>query len=136
MSQDKLLGGLLSAAFDESSCQSRYKSNLYRKPSPFPLSPYLAQKLRKYEAYHKKCGPGTKRYRRAVKQLKAGSGQGEREFQAEVEIISRVHHRHLVTLVGYCIAGSSQRLLVYEFVPNNTLEHHLHGQYAARCARS
>jgi len=64
----------------------------------------------------------------AVKQLKAGSGQGEREFQAEVEIISRVHHRHLVTLVGYCIAGSSQRLLVYEFVPNNTLEHHLHGK--------
>ncbi|CAL9050696.1 unnamed protein product [Musa banksii] len=63
----------------------------------------------------------------AVKQLKSGSGQGEREFQAEVEIISRVHHRHLVSLVGYCIAGS-QRLLVYEFVPNNTLEHHLHGK--------
>ena len=66
----------------------------------------------------------------AVKQLKAGSGQGEREFQAEVEIISRVLHRHLVSLVGYCIAGSSQRLLVYEFVPNKTLEHHLHGQCA------
>ncbi|KAK1651766.1 hypothetical protein QYE76_069571 [Lolium multiflorum] len=64
----------------------------------------------------------------AVKQLKAGSGQGEREFQAEVEIISRVHHRHLVSLVGYCIAGSSQRLLVYEFVPNDTLERHLHGK--------
>ncbi|ERN17500.1 proline-rich receptor-like protein kinase PERK1 [Amborella trichopoda] len=63
----------------------------------------------------------------AVKQLKAGSGQGEREFQAEVEIISRVHHRHLVSLVGYCIAGG-QRMLVYEFVENNTLEHHLHGK--------
>lgn len=62
----------------------------------------------------------------AVKQLKAGSGQGEREFQAEVEIISRVHHKHLVSLVGYCIAGI-QRMLVYEFVPNNTLEFHLHG---------
>nr|AGT16213.1 hypothetical protein SHCRBa_028_E05_F_70 [Saccharum hybrid cultivar R570] len=60
----------------------------------------------------------------AVKQLKSGSGQGEREFQAEVEIISRVHHRHLVSLVGYCIAGN-QRMLVYEFVANNTLEHHL-----------
>ncbi|KAF7813837.1 proline-rich receptor-like protein kinase PERK1 [Senna tora] len=63
----------------------------------------------------------------AVKQLKAGSGQGEREFQAEVEIISRVHHKHLVSLVGYCIRGT-QRLLVYEFVPNNTLEFHLHGK--------
>lgn len=62
----------------------------------------------------------------AVKSLKSGSGQGEREFQAEVEIISRVHHRHLVSLVGYCIAGQ-QRMLVYEFVPNKTLEFHLHG---------
>ncbi|XP_022721429.1 proline-rich receptor-like protein kinase PERK15 [Durio zibethinus] len=61
----------------------------------------------------------------AIKQLKAGSGQGEREFQAEVDIISRVHHRHLVSLVGYCIVGD-KRLLVYEFVPNNTLEFHLH----------
>ncbi|KAG2615685.1 proline-rich receptor-like protein kinase PERK1 [Panicum virgatum] len=63
----------------------------------------------------------------AVKQLKLGSGQGEREFQAEVEIISRVHHKHLVSLVGYCISGG-KRLLVYEFVPNNTLEFHLHGK--------
>ncbi|XP_068653771.1 proline-rich receptor-like protein kinase PERK4 [Aristolochia californica] len=63
----------------------------------------------------------------AVKQLKAGSGQGEREFQAEVEIISRVHHRHLVSLVGYSMADG-QRMLVYEFVPNNTLEYHLHGK--------
>ncbi|XVF35486.1 hypothetical protein REPUB_Repub18cG0149700 [Reevesia pubescens] len=61
----------------------------------------------------------------AVKQLKAGSQQGEREFQAEVETISRVHHKHLVSLVGYCITGA-ERLLVYEFVPNNTLEFHLH----------
>ncbi|KAL3624151.1 Proline-rich receptor-like protein kinase perk8 [Castilleja foliolosa] len=63
----------------------------------------------------------------AVKQLKAGGGQGEREFQAEVEIISRIHHRHLVSLVGYCIA-ENQRLLVYNFLPNDTLHHHLHSE--------
>ncbi|KAL0699481.1 hypothetical protein Bca4012_055603 [Brassica carinata] len=64
----------------------------------------------------------------AVKQLKAGSGQTEREFHAEVEIISRVHHRHLVSLVGYCIADE-KRLLVCEYVPNNSLEFHLHAMF-------
>ncbi|GMY17631.1 proline-rich receptor-like protein kinase PERK1 [Fagus crenata] len=63
----------------------------------------------------------------AVKQLKTDSHQGEREFQAEVETISRVNHKHLVSLVGYCITGA-ERLLAYEFVPNKTLEFHLHGK--------
>ncbi|KAL9232082.1 hypothetical protein vseg_007228 [Gypsophila vaccaria] len=63
----------------------------------------------------------------AVKQLKTGSGQGEREFHAEVDTISRVHHRHLVSLVGYCSSGD-ERLLVYEFISNKTLEFHLHGE--------
>ncbi|KAK8561118.1 hypothetical protein V6N13_149702 [Hibiscus sabdariffa] len=62
----------------------------------------------------------------AIKRLKVGGGQGDREFKAEVEIISRIHHRHLVSLVGYCIA-ENQRLLIYDFVGNKTLEHHLHG---------
>ncbi|CAN6204213.1 unnamed protein product [Urochloa humidicola] len=63
----------------------------------------------------------------AVKRLRAGSQQGDPEFQAELRIISRVHHRNLVSLVGYCVADGGQRLLVYEFVPNKTLHHHLHG---------
>ncbi|XP_062212581.1 proline-rich receptor-like protein kinase PERK4 [Phragmites australis] len=74
---------------------------------------------------HKGVLPGGRTV--AVKQLKSGSGQGEREFQAEVDIISRVHHRHLVSLVGYCISGA-RRVLVYDFVPNKTLEFHLHGK--------
>ncbi|GAA0147848.1 hypothetical protein LIER_07447 [Lithospermum erythrorhizon] len=63
----------------------------------------------------------------AVKQLKEGGGQGEREFRAEVKTISHVHHKHLVSLVGYCIS-KSQRLLVYDYVPNKTLHFHLHEQ--------
>ncbi|KAG8366530.1 hypothetical protein BUALT_Bualt17G0089500 [Buddleja alternifolia] len=63
----------------------------------------------------------------AVKKLKIGGGQGEREFRAEVEIISRIHHRHLVSLVGYCIS-EERRLLVYDYVPNNTLYFHLHDE--------
>lgn len=63
----------------------------------------------------------------AVKQLKTGGEQGEREFKAEVEIISRIHHRYLVSLVGYCISDS-RRLLVYDYVPNNNLYYHLHDE--------
>ncbi|KAJ6421469.1 hypothetical protein OIU84_028780 [Salix udensis] len=63
----------------------------------------------------------------AVKQLNIGGSQGEREFRAEVEIIGRVHHRHLVSLVGYCIS-EHQRLLVYDYLPNDTLYYHLHGE--------
>ncbi|XP_077219616.1 proline-rich receptor-like protein kinase PERK3 isoform X2 [Tasmannia lanceolata] len=63
----------------------------------------------------------------AIKKLKSGSGQGEAEFQAEVDIISRVHHRNLVSLVGYCIS-KRQRILVYEFVSNQSLKFHLHGR--------
>ncbi|KAG4212743.1 hypothetical protein ERO13_A01G004900v2 [Gossypium hirsutum] len=61
----------------------------------------------------------------AVKSLKSSGGQGQREFQAEVEIISRIHHRHLVSLVGFSIAGD-KKMLVYEFLPNKTLQFHLH----------
>ncbi|CAN6881683.1 unnamed protein product [Brassica oleracea] len=61
----------------------------------------------------------------AVKQLKIGGGQGDREFKAEVETISRVHHRHLLSLVGYCIS-ENRRLLIYDYVPNNNLYFHLH----------
>jgi hypothetical protein len=63
----------------------------------------------------------------AVKSLKSTGKQGDREFQAEVDTISRVHHRYLVSLVGYCITDS-KKILVYEFVPNKTLDYHLHGK--------
>ncbi|KAF5203499.1 Proline-rich receptor-like protein kinase perk15 [Thalictrum thalictroides] len=61
----------------------------------------------------------------AVKCLKSGSVQEEGEFEAEVENISRVQHPNLMSLLGYCIT-SEQRILVYEFIPNKTLEYHLH----------
>ncbi|XP_074579190.1 proline-rich receptor-like protein kinase PERK8 [Curcuma longa] len=63
----------------------------------------------------------------AVKKLKVSGTQGERHFRAEVGTISRAHHRHLVSLVGYCVS-ENQRLLVYDYVPNKTLYYHLHGK--------
>lgn len=63
----------------------------------------------------------------AVKQLKIGGGQGDREFKAEVETLSRIHHRHLVSIVGHCISGD-RRLLIYDYVSNNDLYFHLHSE--------
>uniref|UniRef100_J3MCB8 Fucosyltransferase n=1 Tax=Oryza brachyantha TaxID=4533 RepID=J3MCB8_ORYBR len=69
---DRLLGGLLSPDFDEAACRSRYEASRRWKPSPFPASPYLVERLRRYEANHRRCGPGTARYREAVAQLRSG----------------------------------------------------------------
>ncbi|KAG6551932.1 hypothetical protein Mapa_006549 [Marchantia paleacea] len=52
-----------------------------------------------------------------------------RDFEAELEILCKVHHAHLVNLVGYC-EEMGERLLVYEFMPHGTLHDHLHGGLA------
>ncbi|XP_062198389.1 probable fucosyltransferase 7 [Phragmites australis] len=67
--RDILLGGLLSPDIDENSCLSRYLSSLYRKPSPHSPSPYLVSRLRKYEALHRRCGPGALFYDKSLAQL-------------------------------------------------------------------
>lgn len=67
--RDKLLGGLLDAEFEESSCLSRYQSSLYRKPSSYKPSRNLISKLRSYETLHKRCGPNTEAYKRSIKLL-------------------------------------------------------------------
>ncbi|EEF46467.1 proline-rich receptor-like protein kinase PERK15 isoform X1 [Ricinus communis] len=64
----------------------------------------------------------------AVKKLKYQDDERkEKEFETEILTISRVRHQHLVMLVGYCI-DKADRLLVYEFVPKNSLRTHLHGE--------
>ncbi|KAL2607511.1 hypothetical protein R1flu_026084 [Riccia fluitans] len=65
----------------------------------------------------------------AVKVNAADSSQGTEEFVNEVVLLSRVHHKYLVSLVGYCEAPQ-QHILVYAFMPNGTLTEHLHGDRA------
>ncbi|XP_010652441.1 receptor-like serine/threonine-protein kinase ALE2 isoform X2 [Vitis vinifera] len=62
----------------------------------------------------------------AVKLLTRDHQSGDREFIAEVEMLSRLHHRNLVKLIGICIEGHT-RCLVYELVHNGSVESHLHG---------
>ena len=71
----------------------------------------------------------------AVKQLSVSSlaGVGDREFLLEVALLSRLHHCHLVQLVGYC-GDAHERLLVYEYMPAGTLREHLNGQRRAESA--
>uniref|UniRef100_A0A7N0TRW5 Protein kinase domain-containing protein n=1 Tax=Kalanchoe fedtschenkoi TaxID=63787 RepID=A0A7N0TRW5_KALFE len=62
----------------------------------------------------------------AVKALAAESRQGVREFMTEINTISNVRHPHLVELIGYCIHDSN-RILVYEYLENNSLDRALLG---------
>ncbi|KAG4996066.1 hypothetical protein JHK85_027505 [Glycine max] len=62
----------------------------------------------------------------AVKLLTRDGQNGDREFVAEVEMLSRLHHRNLVKLIGICIEGP-RRCLVYELFRNGSVESHLHG---------
>jgi hypothetical protein len=62
----------------------------------------------------------------AVKMLSASSVQGFQQFQAEVKLLMRVHHRNLTTLVGYCNEGTNLAL-IYEYMPNGSLDTHLSG---------
>lgn len=64
----------------------------------------------------------------AVKLLTRNNQNGDREFIAEVEMLSRLHHRNLVKLIGICIEGRT-RCLVYELVHNGSVESHLHGMF-------
>jgi serine/threonine protein kinase len=62
----------------------------------------------------------------AVKLLTREDRSGDREFIAEVEMLSRLHHRNLVKLIGICIERN-KRCLVYELIRNGSVESHLHG---------
>ncbi|KAL9379042.1 hypothetical protein Peur_027524 [Populus x canadensis] len=61
----------------------------------------------------------------AIKMLHREGKQGERAFRVEANLLSRLHSPYLVELLGYC-ADQNHRLLIFEFMHNGSLQHHLH----------
>ncbi|KAI9079197.1 hypothetical protein K1719_038802 [Acacia pycnantha] len=63
----------------------------------------------------------------AVKMLSLSSAQGYRQFQAEVKLLMRVHHRNLTSLIGYCNEETNKGL-IYEYMANGNLQDYLSGK--------
>ncbi|XP_042508184.1 G-type lectin S-receptor-like serine/threonine-protein kinase LECRK3 [Macadamia integrifolia] len=68
----------------------------------------------------------------AVKRLDKLFEESEREFQTEIRVIAKTHHRNLVKLIGYCCDGPN-RLLVYEYMSNGTLADFLFNSERTLC---
>ncbi|XP_057752121.1 L-type lectin-domain containing receptor kinase IX.1-like isoform X2 [Arachis stenosperma] len=62
----------------------------------------------------------------AIKKISRESRQGIKEYATEVKIISQLRHRNLVQLIGWC-HRKNDLLLIYEFMPNGSLDSHLYG---------
>lgn len=65
----------------------------------------------------------------AVKKLDMSYSRAKADFESEVRLISNVHHRNLVRLLGCCSKGS-ELLLVYEYMEHGSLDTFLYGMYA------
>ncbi|MQL73877.1 hypothetical protein Taro_006204 [Colocasia esculenta] len=70
----------------------------------------------------------------AIKRVAKDSRQGKKEYVSEVKIISRLRHRNLVQLVGWCHEMEGELLLVYEYMPNGSLDAHLYGRSGGEAA--
>lgn len=67
----------------------------------------------------------------AVKRHDRSSAQGLPEFRAEIEIIPNLRHKNIVALLGCCVQGE-EKILVYEYMPNKSLDYIIAGKFLPR----
>ncbi|KAL6616271.1 hypothetical protein ACP70R_038541 [Stipagrostis hirtigluma subsp. patula] len=110
---DELLGGLLASGFNRRSCLSRYEVSRYYKYFPYQPSSHLLQKLRAYEARHKKCAPGTPLYAKSIDQLRSGHSTEAMECNYIVWLpMDGVGNRMLSMISGFLYALLSDRVFL------------------------
>uniref|UniRef100_A0A0D3GZ49 Fucosyltransferase n=1 Tax=Oryza barthii TaxID=65489 RepID=A0A0D3GZ49_9ORYZ len=112
---DELLGGLLAPGMDRRSCRSRYQAAHYYKHFPYAPSPHLLDKLRAYEARHRRCAPGTPLYNRSVEQLRSGRSAGGVECNYVVWLpFDGLGNRMLSMVSGFLYALLTDRVLLVD----------------------
>jgi serine/threonine protein kinase len=86
------------------------------------------EKITSFSPFNQSQGQLSSGIKIAVKRLETCSLQGLLEFQNEIQLISKLQHKNLVKLLGYCTKGDQEKMIVYEYMENKSLDRFIFGK--------